>query len=114
MATEVKHGPRPKFRAPLAKGRYGLSIQGHYTKKDGLTAAGVHTVAFESNRPEKQRAEMLGMRTAFVCWFVDTWIQKGGTWVEAVEALTHYPYDRRWKRSWWQRLKREIHWRLHR
>ena len=39
MATEVKHGPHPKFKAPLAKGRYGVVIRGRYTTVPGLTPA---------------------------------------------------------------------------
>lgn len=94
MSTEVKHGPHPRFKAPLAKGRYGLTIRGRYTKIDGLTAAGVTEVRWNSTRAVKRRAELLGMRTAFVCWFMAEWRHCGGSWAAGKRALTKYPFWR--------------------
>jgi hypothetical protein len=69
-----------------------MTIVGHYTKTDQLTAAGVTEYAFHSDRQEKQRPELLGMRTAFVMWFLEEWVRRGGRWKEGVEALRGYPY----------------------
>jgi hypothetical protein len=94
VATEVKHGPHPTFKAPLTLGRYKLVIQGRYTKQAGMQAGGVTEIRFNSDRPTKRQAELLGMRTIFVCWFLDQWLQTGGTWPTGVKALTEYPYGR--------------------
>jgi hypothetical protein len=94
MATEVKHGLKPKWKAKLQRGRYGAEIRGHYTHTDGPTAAGVAREQFNSKRPAKRRAELLGMRTAFVCWFMERWMQEEGKWATGVKAFTLYPYRR--------------------
>lgn len=94
MSTLVQHGPTPKFSVPLARGRYSALIEGRYTKVPGLTAAGVKRVKWNSDRGAKQHAEMLGMRTAFVCWYIETWMALGGTYAQAVRAFTEYPYRR--------------------
>lgn len=94
MATEVRHGLAPKFKAKLASGVYGCVVKGHYTTTPGLTAAGVAWVEWNSNRRVKRRAELLGMRTAFLCWFAVEYERQGGTWKEAVEAITRYPFGR--------------------
>ena len=93
MATEVKHGPKPKFRAKLQPGaKYQITITGYYTRTDGLTAAGVSDVRWQSERPAKRQAETLGLRSAFVGWFLETYLENGGTWEDGVKALTHYPF----------------------
>ncbi len=94
MASEVVHGPQPKFKAPLAPGRYGLCIGGRYTTIPGLTAVGVQQVNWNSKRAVKRQAEALGMRTAFVCWFMATWVSLGGTWAGGVRAIRDYPFRR--------------------
>ena len=94
MATEVRHGPSPRFRAKLARGRYAVEVVGHYTKTPGLTAAGVTRACFESTRAVKRQAELLGMRTAFLCWFVVMYEHFGASWAEAVRAITTYPFGR--------------------
>lgn len=94
MSSEVRHGPHPRFKAPLARGRYGLTLRGRYTKINGLTAVGVTQVNWNSARPIKRQAELLGMRTAFVCWFMATWKALGGSWAGGVRAITQYPFRR--------------------
>lgn len=94
MATEVKHGPRPRFKAKLQAGLYGATIEGHYTATDGLTAAGVKEWAYNSDRPGKRQAELLGMRSAFVGWFLEEWIRHGGGWREGVDAFRRYPFGK--------------------
>ncbi len=94
MATEVKHGPRPKFKATLQRGVYGVTIEGHYTTTPGLTAAGASGWTYESKRPAKRRAELLGMRTAFVHFFIEEYLRHGGTWDQAVEAFMRYPWGK--------------------
>ena len=94
MATLVQHGPTPKFGVPLARGRYSALIEGRYTKVPGVTAAGVKRVRWNSDRAAKQHAEMLGMRTAFVTWFLETWVALGGSYAHGARAFTAYPYRR--------------------
>lgn len=98
MATEVRHGATPKFRAKLSPGRYTVTVVGRYTTTPGLTAAGVTSFRFNSKRPIKRQAELLGMRTAFLCWFVMQYERLGGRWKDGVEAVTGYPFRRLRKR----------------
>ena len=98
MASEVKHGKHPTFKVALGRGWYGLRIRGHYTKTPGLTAVGVTEVRWNSNRRGKQQAELLGMRTAFVCWFMREWMRTGGKWAPGVKHITEYPWRRLRKR----------------
>ena len=100
MATEVRHGPDPKFKVKLARGRYSVLIEGRYTMVDGVAAAGAKRIRFESKRPPKRRAEMLALRTAFVCWFLAEWRAQGGRWTDGIRAFTQYPF---------RRLQRQIH-----
>lgn len=99
MASKVYHGPRPRWGVKLQPGRYECVIHGRYTHTPGLTANGVRSVTWNSKRKVKRQAELLGMRTAFVCWFVSTYTQLGGTHKAAVEAITKYP---------WRRLRKQI------
>ena len=93
LATEVKHGLKPKFAARIIKqSSFRMSIVGYYTRTDQLTAAGVTEFHLHSDRQEKQRPELLGMRTAFVMWFLEEWVRRGGDWDEGVKALRQYPY----------------------
>lgn len=94
MATEVKHGPRPRFRARLQPSTYNARIVGHYTHTDGLTAAGVAEWNYASDRPPKRQAELLGMRSAFVGWFLEEWVRHGGSWQQGVAAFRRYPFDK--------------------
>jgi hypothetical protein len=92
MATEVRHGESPKFSVPIS-GRYAATVVGHYTNVDGLAAAGVRRVEWQSARPEKRCAEMLALRTAFLEWFVDEWVRQGGTREDAVVQIRAYRSD---------------------
>lgn len=94
MSTEVVHGPRPKFKAPLQAGRYSCLVEGRYTKTDGWAAAGVKRVTWKSTRPAKRQAELLALRSAFLGWFLETWLELGGAWEEGVACLAEYPYER--------------------
>jgi len=91
MATEVRHGEAPQFSVPIS-GRYAVNVVGHYTNVDGLAAAGVRTVAWQSDKPAKRRAEMLALRTAFLEWFVEEWVRQGGARDEAVFHIQRYPF----------------------
>lgn len=86
MCTEIKHGPNPTWAATVS-GEYSCRVVGHYTDRDHLTAAGVAEHAYQSNRPAKQLAELLGMRTAFLAWFLDEFQRLGGTRAEAIAAI---------------------------
>lgn len=95
MASKVFHGPTPKWpRVTLQPGNYEITIQGWYTTTPGLTAVGVKKVRWNSKQKSKRQAELLGLRTAFVCWFVATYLQLGGSWAGAVRSLQKYPYRR--------------------
>jgi hypothetical protein len=96
MATEVVHGPYPAFKTPLQKpdGTYSILVRGHYTTVDGIAAAGVSWVEWQSERPAKRQAELLSLRSAFIGWFIETYLQHGGTWAQAVAALRQYPYPK--------------------
>lgn len=94
MSTEVVHGPRPRFRARLQRGRYRIVVEGRYTHTPGLTAAGVKAVRWNSVKPGKRQAELLGLRTAFLCWFLETWVELGGSWASGVRHVTGYPFAR--------------------
>ena len=95
MATVVRHGPHPRFRGvKLGRGWYTVTVVGHYTTTPGVTAAGVTTFRWNSKRAIKRQAELLGMRTAFLCWFAVMYERLGGSWAEAVRAVTKYPFRR--------------------
>src|SRR5262249_19038229 len=47
-----------------------LTIEGYYTPQDGLIAVGVTACQSVSDWPVKRQAELLGMRTAFIDWFL--------------------------------------------
>ena len=94
MATEVKHGKNPKFKVKLQPGAngYHVTVTGHYTVKDGLAAAGVTEVVWQSDRDIKRRSELLSLRSAFLGWFMYMWIEQGGKWDAGVREITGYPY----------------------
>lgn len=69
MSTEAKHGPSPVFEHTLTPGEFSVKIVGHYTTEDGWAAAGVTEIQFNSDRPIKQRAELLALRSAFKDYF---------------------------------------------
>lgn len=94
MASEVKHGPKPKFKVKLASGTYRVGVHGFYTKQDGLAAVGVFGVDWNSDRPAKRQAELLALRTAFLCWFVCQYEQHGGSYAQAVREVVEYPFRR--------------------
>ena len=87
MATKVRHGRRRLTQ-------FSLCLEGNYTKKDGLAAAGVTAVHFKSRRAAKRQAELLAMRSAFVCYFVEEYVRLGGSFAAAVRALQRYPLRR--------------------
>src|SRR3990167_11498121 len=99
MATKVVHGAHPRFGVPLGRGRYCITITGHYTRINGLTAAGVTRVRWNSTRKSKQRGELLGLRTAFLNFYMREWLRTGGTWNAGVKEVTAYP---------WRRLRSQI------
>ena len=95
MATEVKHGPHPGFTTLLQPGsEYHATITGHYTMVDGLAAAGVSEVVWQSDRAIKRQAELLSLRSAFLGWFLETYLAHGGTWQQAVAAIKSYPFPK--------------------
>jgi hypothetical protein len=95
MSTEVVHGPQPQFTATLQPdGSYHVVITGHYTTQDGLAAAGVTEVVWQSDRPVKRQAELLALRSAFIGWFIEMCLVHGYTWAQAVGALKSYPFPK--------------------
>lgn len=86
MCTEVKHGPNPEWSGPTF-GEFSLTITGHYSNIDHVIYAGVSRRAYRSNRPVKQQAELLGLRTAFLRFFIQEWQELGGTQEEALEEI---------------------------
>jgi hypothetical protein len=90
MATEVKHGKEPKFESVAnMEEEFFCTIVGHYTKTDGLGAAGVEEYSYQSDRGAKRQNELLVLRSAFANWFVLQWCQCGGTRDEAVHHLSY-------------------------
>ena len=79
MATKVVHGAHPRFGVPLGRGWYRITITGHYTLINGLTVAGVTRARWNSTRKSKQRGELLGLRTAFLHFYMREWLRTGGT-----------------------------------
>ena len=73
---------------------YGCIVLGHYTTTPGLTAAGIREVQWNSNRKGKRMAELLGMRSAFLCWFAVEYERLGGSWANGMREVTHYPFAR--------------------
>ena len=97
MATEVRHGRRPRWpkrAAHTSDQNFSAHIYGHYTPTPGLAACGVATVAWVSNRKIKRQAELLAMRTAFICWFVRQYIEHGGSFKQAQSAIQKYPFSK--------------------
>lgn len=88
MTTEVKHGREPHFDATLTGGSFSCQITGYYTATPGLAAAGVEWVTWASDRPEKRRAELLALRTAFIEWFLKTYQELGATREQACSQLS--------------------------
>ena len=56
-----------------------LTIEGYYTPQDGLIAVGVTACQSVSDWPVKRQAELLGMRTAFIDWFLLQALSGGGS-----------------------------------
>lgn len=98
MATKVRHGATPKFGVRLQRGSYGLTLKNYYTVRDGLTCGGVTAFKFNSNRDIKRRAELLGMRTVFLAWYMEYWLRTGNSWASGVREITQYPWRRLYKR----------------
>lgn len=86
--TEVKHGPAPKFDAKT-RGRFECSIAGYYTDTHDLIAAGVESWRWNSTRPTKQQAELLGLRTAFIDWFIGQYQIMGGSKDDALAQIQY-------------------------
>ena len=98
--TDVVHGLNPQFRVPLAPGPpYRMTIEGHYSQLDGWTAAGVLTSEWQSQKPEKRRAELLGMRSAFIDWFLIQWVAQNGSFDDGVLHLVGYPLENHRERA---------------
>jgi hypothetical protein len=72
MSTEVKHGPSPSFDADI-RGEYSVTVVGHYTTTQDLTAGGVTAFTYGSDQAAKRLNELLGMRTIFLEWWIDQW-----------------------------------------
>src|SRR5437899_11853888 len=87
MTTEVRHGDAI-FDANTISPPYYCHVVGYYTGTPNLTAAGVTRFQFQSDRPEKQMAELLGMRTAFLEWFKEMYQQLGRTEREAIGQVS--------------------------
>jgi len=85
LETDVRHGVSPKFPVPTS-GSYCVNIVGQYTNRDQLTVAGVTTVKWQSDKNAKRQNEMLGLRSAFIDWFIKEWMRQGGS---REQALTH-------------------------
>src|SRR3990167_10038974 len=99
MATKVVHGAHPRFGVPLGRGWYRITITGHYTRINGLTVAGVTRARWNSTRKSKQQNELLGLRTAFLHFYMREWMRTGGTWNAGIKEVTAYP---------WRRLRKQI------
>ena len=84
VATEVKHGTTPTFTAQVEGRPFGCVLQGRYTTEPDLGAGGVTYAHFASERPEKQRNELLVLRTSFLEWFLAEYQAKGATRDEAI------------------------------
>lgn len=88
MATEVVHGPAPQFHAPAnMREAFTVTITGHYTETPDLAAAGVTDNRWQSDRPVKQTAELLVLRTAFLDWFLREWKERGGSAQDAYSQV---------------------------
>jgi hypothetical protein len=85
--TEVKHGPSPQWNAKTTPGSYRCTVVGYYTDTHDLTAAGVESWSFASNRPAKRMPELLGMRTAFLDWFLKQYQELGGSREDAIAEV---------------------------
>lgn len=90
MATEVKHGPNPRFDHEI-RGEFSLTLVGHYTTTPNLAAGGVTAVKYESDQDVKRRSELLAMRTIFLEWWVAEWVVRGGDYQHGVAQLVRYP-----------------------
>jgi len=76
--TEVRHGPNPRFAAPLTGGIFTCTVVGRQTKIKDCGAGGVTAYCFKSNNPSQQNAELLVLRTAFLEWFREMYEQTRG------------------------------------
>lgn len=93
MATEVVHGSDPEFRNQVTGEPYGLTIVGRYTTTPDLTAGGVTGHAYSSGQDAKRRAELLGMRTIFLHWWLREWLARGGDLRDAVAHVAGGLFD---------------------
>lgn len=82
--TEVKNGP-----SDWTGQSFACRIEGHYTPKNFVVSAGVRSWQWISHRNEKRTSELLGMRTAFLSWFLQTYQELGGTRDEAIEQVEY-------------------------
>lgn len=82
--TEVKHGS--KWEGPIT---FSCHVVGRYSSTHDLVIAGVKDWQWSSNRNVKRTAELLGMRTAFLSWFLQTYQELGGTRAEAIEEVEY-------------------------
>lgn len=84
MSTEVVHGPNPTFDHQITDSEYSLKLVGHYTTTEGWTAGGVRAFEYASDREVKRRAELLGMRSIFLDWWIKEWVRLGADYQEGV------------------------------
>jgi hypothetical protein len=85
MATEIRHG-NLRFEAKVG-GRFACTIVGYYTDDPELSASGVESVEWKSNRPTKRRAELLVLRAAFNDWMMQTLANLDRAITEGLETL---------------------------
>jgi len=87
--TEVIHGKAPQWKAKVSPGTFSCTVEGHYTETHDLVAAGVRRHAWVSNRDAKRMPELLGLRTAFLDWFLTTYQALGGARAEAIDQVQY-------------------------
>lgn len=95
MATEVQHGPHPRFTTPLAEGEFSVTVRGRYTTMPRRGAGGVTASQFAYRSPAKRQAELLVLRTCFLHWFLDSWIDNGGTRRGAIHQIHGFPFKKK-------------------
>jgi hypothetical protein len=113
VASEVRHGPHPRFRTPLGRGRFSVLVVCGYTKRDGWAAGGVRAYQYASRRQAKRRNELLALRSCFLDWWLREWNRQGGTYASAVTQLRGYPIRParfRRRRGLWALEVRDLGW----
>jgi len=96
MATEVRHGPRPRFKTKLTGGSFDVLITGYYTVMPRRGAGGVSCFTFNSRQPAKRLNELLVLRTCFLEWYLQQWIRNKGKRREGIAQVRKYPFKRKY------------------